>query len=290
MTPAAERESQVSIESIKSDEGMLLEWRGGGIDVRTRTRALRYRLGPASATDAPTFPATAACGKEPYPTHVEDRFSVYTSYDVKGDRVASTILCHCSAKGCARSTTTSIGSVLAATEEGALLMSSTNSYQSETVVELRVPGKAPTLRKLAGGCIHGSFGPNGHAFVACELDERTEIVELEPPALKVLSRRAAPPGGRVNGMLRVEYGVMALGADSRGWFGATLGKDWFSGDQPMLDTPMVYAWPTFGIAQSAEGTLQIAGDADAAALAIRCFDGSKLRPFTDCRGAALGGR
>jgi hypothetical protein len=184
--------------------------------------------------------------------------------------------------------TAAVGSILAATEDGTLLTSSTNSYQTETVVELRAPGKKPARRSIPGGCIYGAFGPSQHAFLACDLDERTEIVELAPPDLALVRRRAAPPLGRISGMLGGRGTVIAFSADLRGRFGARLGQEWFSDDQPLRETPLVFAWPTFGILQDADGKVQLAGDTEAAAFAIRCFDGMRLRPFDDCRSAALG--
>ena len=72
-----------------------------------------------------------------------------------------------------------------------------------------------------------------------------------------------------------------------GLFGVLLDAAWFAADDPLRPTPLVFAWPTFGIVQGTDGKVTLHGDEAAASYAIRCFDGKALHPFDACRADVL---
>jgi hypothetical protein len=278
LIPRAQQER--SRERPKDYEGQTVVWRGGHFSLRTSTNdRLLYSFAP-SDSEAPGFAASKECGEKPYLRQSEDTFSFYTSYEGK-NTVTAHIACHCTAKGCTRTAVLPPYEVLCGSADGAVASIDVNSTHTQTNVELRAPGRKALRTALAGGCIHGTFGSNGNLFVACNQDWRYEILELAASDLSVLHRHAAPPVGHVSALVRTDSGIAVMGATNTEHFGSVVDADWFTRNAPAQAE--LFLTSTFGILQSVNGKIQIAGNKNAAAYGIRCMDGDTLYSWDACR-------
>jgi hypothetical protein len=269
------------------ERGVALAWHGGAVEARTpQKRRLRWRVGPALANPgAPEpFPATAACGKgEPWLVESTDAFAVYKLTEAVGGRAKESV-CQCSASGCARHDVPMTSWFGAIADDGALLVHDIAYTQEKTVLRLRRAGKPEVKATLEGSCSDAAFGATGKIWVDCTKNEQDAILELSPVDLSVVARRAAPPLGRPSTLARWGDDLAVIYATHDGADAAIVPPDWVA-NASAREKATLHARPDFGILHRADGKVEIAGDDAAAAFAIRCYDGTTLRPFDACRDA-----
>lgn len=268
----------------------------GAIELRStvqqRTLAFRLDGAPPGGPD-PGEPFTAdGCGKLPdkQQWNLRDRSDTFAAFtamrSAKGYAVAE-VLCLCRAEGCTTrdlpNTANMAESLAAIGEDGSTLSISINSYQTETDVYLRRPKKPAAHAKIPAACIHGAIGPGGRVFMSCQAVERNWIWELGATDLAIVGKRIAPPlGGRGDEIERMGDDILVHGADAA----ALLPADWVK-DATSKERATLFVSYEFVLSLRPDGTITVVGDMDSASKIARCYDGTRLKPFAECRADVL---
>lgn len=238
---------------------------------------LQYRLGPSASAEFQPRRASdpEVCHGPTWALWSDGRTSVYRAGDGSN--------CVCTPEGCQPFMSQS--RVVAANSSGLLALR--DSWQETVVQRLQLDGTTIVETTLDKPCRAGALAADGRVTLLCaDKDgvEMAELVELSGDTLAKTGSRHLEPGEPHGSQLEMVDGELVVRGDGHRAWRARLAPVSCT-ERCATPGDRVYAWDTFGVWQHADGSVEVAGDAAAAATTLVCRQGSSLRRWSTCREA-----